>query len=395
MIALIDHDNSAPRVPRSSILIVSLQRMKNSRREFLKTLGIFGGAFLLYGRKSPVLAFDGDFEVLVVGDSLIAGQGLYEEDRFSVLTRQWLEQELSRKNRAVHYKDLSHSGARLFLQQDEIDALEKAGKARTTFYHREVNFSFPSIKAQIDIAKSQYIEEGKSPSDIELILVSGGITDLTTAFVFNAFKKYRPLRAKIEEHCNEGMFRWLRHASETFPNALIAVIGYFPPVSKKSSTGRIFNSVLELYEFPGPTKPIVNNIVTKQFLKILHARLNKRTRIWYEGSTSALKTAVRRINEFSGKKTAVFVESPIPKDRSFETKDSLLFGMGKKGRSKDFMYDLRLEECANAIAEFENADLDLNKRFCELAGLGHPNPEGSRLYAKAIQEVLQAELTGL
>ncbi len=364
--------------------------MDSTRREFLKGLGAFGSIGLLGGFQNVLAAPPDVFEMLVVGDSLIAGQGLPEKDKFTLLTAEWLENTYFEGKRKVNLTNLSHSGARLFLQPDEIEALNDAEKDVEEFHHPEVNFSFPSSKSQVDVAFKEYRKAGKSPDDVRLVLMSGGITDLNASFVVNGFLKYRPLREKIEKHCNETMFQFLKYASSVFPNALFTVVGYFPIASNKSDTHQIYNAVLELYEFPGPTKPILNNLVTKQFFKVLHARLTKRSRIWFEESNAALQTAIKRVNEHTGKKTAIFVDSPIPEKRSFATKDSLLFGMGKKGRSEDSMYDVRQVECPKAIEQVKAVNLKFKQRFCELSALGHPNPEGSRLYAEAIQQKLLA-----
>ena len=104
------------------------------------------------------------------------------------------------------------------------------------------------------------------------------------------------------------MFRFLQYANEVFPKAQIAVIGYYPFVSKYSSTGKIYNAILELYEFPGITKPVMNNIFTKQFFKILHKKMNKRSRIWREESDREFQTAVTRFNQLQEKQQAVYIK---------------------------------------------------------------------------------------
>ncbi|MDH3494066.1 MAG: twin-arginine translocation signal domain-containing protein [Acidobacteriota bacterium] len=359
-----------------------------SRRKFLKGLGAAGGVFLAGDFVSAIANTEGDFEMLVVGDSLISGQGLLEKDKAYELTRIWLEKEYFKERRTVKLKNKSHSGSRLFLQQDEIDALRKHGKDPEKFYHQEINFSFPSIKAQIDIAAREYKSEGTDPADVDLVLTTGSLTDINSSFILNAFAKYGPLHGKIEEHCNEGMFRFLRHATGVFPNALFAVVSYFPMVSNKSKSGEVYDAVLEVYDIPGFAKPVLNNILMKQPFKILHARITKRSRIWFEESSAALNKAVKRVNQLNKKESAVFVESPIPEARSFETEDSLLWGMGKKGRSEDDMYEVRRIECSKAIAQVKDTGLTFRRRFCELSGIGHPNPDGSRLYAEAIQKRL-------
>ncbi len=362
-----------------------------SRRNFLKQIGAFS-ALLLTSRNafsfSEFVNSNKDFEMLVVGDSLIAGQGLREKDKFTTLTKNWLEAEVFKNERKVNLKNKSHSGSRLFLSEKEIKAMQDAEKDLDKFYHPEINFSFPSAKTQIDVAAEEYKREGKKLEYINLIMVSGGLTNLNSSYIINPFKKNKKLREKIDKYCNDMMFRFLEHANQTFPNALITVIGYFPMVSKKSSTGKIYNAILELYEFPRPAKPIMNNIFTKQFIKPIHKKMAKRSKVWFEDSTKALQKAVNRLNEKRGEQKAIFVKSPIPENRSFGTKNSLLFGMAKKGRSEDFLYDERKKVCGETIKTMKDVELKFKTRFCELSGIGHPNIEGSKAYAEEIRKSL-------
>ena len=366
-----------------------------SKHQFQKHLSVIAALLLLSlsGVSYPRLDPNGkDFEMLVIGDSLVTGQGLNEEDKFYTLTKNWLETEHFAGLRKVNLKNKSHSGSRLFLAEDEIKALNKAEKDLDKFYHPEINFSFPSSKTQIDVAAREYKEEGKSPENIDLILVTGCLTNINSSYIIDPFKKNGKLRAKIDQYCNGMMFRFLEHASETFPNALITVVGYFPLVGNKSSTGKIYNTVLELYQFPQFTKPLMNNILTKQFFKPFHRRMNKRSRIWVADSDIALQTAVKRINEKYGEQKAVFVKSPLTEEQSFGTKNSLLFGVTKKGRSEDPKYDTRVKVCGKTIKSLKDVKLKFNIRFCELSGISHPNVEGSRAYANALRDELQTVL---
>jgi len=367
-----------------------------SRRDFLKSLGAFSALVLTERSAFPlsrIVTGGKDFEMLVVGDSVIWGQGLNEKDKFYTLTKNWLEDVYFKGSRKVNLINKSHSGARLFLSEKEIKALTDAEKSTDKFYNQEMNFSFPSAKTQIDAASRDYISEGKSAEDVNLIMLTGGLTDLGSSYIINPFKKNKKLRKKIDKYCNHMMFRFLEHANQTFPNALIAVVGYFPMLSNKSSTGKIYNFVLERYGFPRPTKPIMNNIFTKQFFKPLHGKMTKRSRIWLKNSNIALQTAVNRLNKKLGRQRAIFVRSPIVEEQSFGTKNTLLFGMAKKGRTNDFMYDLRRVECTKAINSLKDVKLKFKKRDCELSGVGHPNVEGSRAYAKAIQQRLRIALS--
>ena len=68
------------------------------------------------------------------------------------------------------------------------------------------------------------------------------------------------------------MLDLLRRAGAAFPNAKIALIGYFPLVSPKTSTGQFFNALLEVFRAPGPLKHLVNNLFTKQFFKLIYRK---------------------------------------------------------------------------------------------------------------------------
>lgn len=369
--------------------------MAYSRRQFIKTFGAVS-ALVLTGRNAfsfpEFSSIQRDFEMLVVGDSLVAGQGLRKKDKFYTLTKNWLEGEVFDAKRKVNLRNKSHSGARLFLAEHEIEALNKAEKNLDEFYHPEINFSFPSMKTQIDVAADEYKAEQKSPKDVDLIMLTGGLTNLNSSYIINPFNKNKPLREKIDKYCNHMMFDFLQHSVETFPNALIIVVGYFPMVSKYSSTGKVYNSILELYGFPRPAKGIMNNILTKQLFKPLHHKINRRSRTWFADSNKALTTAVERLNEKHGKRKAMFIKSPITEENCFGTKNSLLWGMGKKGRSEDAMYDERKRVCKSTIETMKDVELKFRTRFCELAGIGHPNVEGSKLYADAINEKLKSRV---
>jgi hypothetical protein len=101
-----------------------------------------------------------------------------------------------------------------------------------------------------------------------------------------------------------------------------------------------------------------------------------------------MQEAVAKFNSESGAQ-AVFVKTPITEDTAFETPDSLLFRMGKKGRVEDFLYDERKAQCARALPDLKKrTGVDYPVRFCEIAAVGHPNIEGSRAYAESIKMAL-------
>ncbi|MBS1793157.1 MAG: hypothetical protein JSS81_04850 [Acidobacteria bacterium] len=359
-----------------------------SRRQFLKQLGALAAVCLTARAGRPSFELpeaDRPFDFLVVGDSLIWGQGLEEKDKFYTLTKNWLENEFFAGRRRVELKMKAHSGATIFLHDDEAAALKKTGRTENTFFDPEVAVGFPSIKAQLDNAKAEY----ESPENVDLILLTGGITDLAVANILNIFGSEKEFRALVPKYCDEDLSRLLDYAAAAFPNALLAVVGYYPMISKKSSTHAVFNAILEIYGFSGPVKPLMNNPLTLPVLKMMRKQVIKRSDFWADESAAGFRNAVARVNAKAGRRRALFIESPVTADNCFGTKNSLLWGMGKKGRGEDPLYDARRAACGRDFAELaKNKEVGYSVRACELAGIGHPNVAGSKAYAEAIENAL-------
>ncbi len=361
-----------------------------SRRQFLKQFGAFSVGFLTAARSVfpsfDLPATEAPFELLVVGDSLIFGQGLEEKDKFYTLTKNWLEKDFFAAKRQVNLKMKAHSGATVTLHETEAEALQKAKKPENTIYNPEISVGFPSIWAQLDGAKNEY----ENPEKVNLVMLTGGIADLEVAKILDIFGSAKKFRAAVPKYCFEKMSELLEHSAETFPNALIAVIGYYPMVSKRSSTREVFNTVLELYGFPRITKPLLNNPLTKPILKMMRQNIINRSKFWAEHSTIELQKAVDRLNSKLGREQAIFIKSPITEENCYGTKNSLLWSMAKEGRSEDVLYDERAAVCNRELADLtKSKEVNYSMRFCELAGVGHPNIEGSKAYAEAIKNKLK------
>lgn len=354
-----------------------------SRRQFLQRLGAFS-AVCLAARKTF-----GDnaapFEFLVVGDSVIWGQGLREEEKFYTLTKNWLEREVFKNARSVNLKVLAHSGASINLRDFETAALEKAEISETEFFHREINVSFPSIHAQIALANKEY----KNPSAVDLIMLTGGITDVRLTQILNPLKSNDELRRDIVRHCNEAMFDLLKQTAEKFPRALIALVGYYPPLSRHTPASRIFSNLLELYEISQPFKAIINNPLNRRLLKYYRKKMIARSLIWANDSTAEFKKAVAGLNSEFGSKRAIFIESPITEENSLGAEKSLLYEI-KKGKTGDALETERKAVCQPTLAQLKaETDLKFRTQTCELATVGHPNPNGAKAYAEAIQKELK------
>jgi hypothetical protein len=356
-----------------------------SRRDFLKITGATAGLTLI--PRSLFAQTNRPFNMLVVGDSMISGQGLGENERSYYLVKQWLETEALKGSRPVSLKVKAHSGASIDLRAPQVEALKKAGIAESRTFPDEVNISFPSIRAQIDAAHSEY----QDPRAVDLIMLSGGITDVRLSTILDPLRGNEKLQSDIEKYCNEAMFQLLRHAAELFPNALIAVVGYYPMLSKQSSRKKIFSHILELYDLPGPLRPLINNPLQRQLLKYYANKMIRRSLLWANGSTVEMKKAVARTNANFAAQRAVFIASPITEENSLGTKNSLLYELGRHNKITDTTAAARKEACEQTLpALHASTGLKFSVHMCEIAGIGHPTPAGAKLIAAAIERELKS-----
>ena len=194
---------------------------------------------------------------------------------------------------------------------------------------------------QLDIAAEEYGTEARK--NVDLIMLTGGLTDISTAGILDPKGDNDKLKQDIEKYCLGSMQEVLGHAGSHFPNATIAVVGYFPILSPNTNTGRLFNGMLEAYEFPRFFKPFMNNPLVRPIaFKKMKKKAIVRSRIWIEHSDMRLKEAVDKFNADGGKGRAVFIKGPVTEENCFETPNTLLIRMGKKGRRPLFSADNRI-----------------------------------------------------
>lgn len=367
-----------------------------TRRDFLKALAAASAVFAA-SLKGISFSFAADedrpFEFLVVGDSIVWGQGLDEKDKFYTLTADWLRNSALGQPRDVNVKVKAHSGSTLKFHDEEAEKYRKAGRDETYYYKPEVNVGFPSVWKQIEVGANEYRSEWK-PSGADLIMLTGGITDIGVGKVLDPFGDNKKLAPLIEKYCRDDMFDVIEHAAALHPNAIIVVVGYFPILSPKSSKSRLFNNWLESMSFPRGLKSLANNgVIRPLFFNRLGRKGIARSRIWFDESNRCLQAAVDKLNKKYERPRAVFVRSPVTEDSCLETPNSLLFKMGKKGVVEDPLYQTRTAECDKALPELKKTTgIDYPVRLCEIAAVGHPNPAGARAYAEVIKTALSSIL---
>ena len=361
--------------------------MKQTRRGFLRSIGI-AFSLIATGNIGPLgrtREAKSEFNLLVVGDSFIWGQGLQERDKSYTHVANWIGDRLPSSERRVNIKVKAHSGATIKFHKDASDAYKKAGRVETHPYPPEINIGFPSIWKQVEIAAEEYRSTGQEQG-ADIVLLSGGITDISVAKLLDPFGKTELLPELIKKYCRDDMYDLLTHISSFNTNAVIVVIGYFPIISAKTPASKLFNDWLETMSFPRILKPFANNPLTRPLIfRSVKKKAIKTSELWLNESNMNLKAAIERLNTSLGKVKAIFVPSPITEDTCLETPNTLLFRMAKRGIPEDELFQKRQSECRTSLPELKKTTgLNYPVRYCEIAAVGHPNPAGARAYADAV-----------
>lgn len=388
--------------------------MKVSRRDFLKSSALFLTAAAL----SPKQVFSNGnpaaqkraLQMLVLGDSIVWGQGLLEEEKFWFLTKKWLENETKR---AVVEHVEAHSGATIKWHGDQ-----KYPKDRLNTFNGELNISTPTITRQVQKALRHYESRRISPQDIDLVLVDGGINDLGIFNLVNPLRSEKWLRSRTTKIFRKDMPKLLKAVALAFPQARIVVTGYYPVISAQTPLEQLC-PLLDV---------LLNDVIINRFLsstglarllKLLRIRIGRidacsfewvkeqisdliaLSKVWHEQSDADLRLTIEDFNRTnpltsaSDNRRAIFVPAPFGSQNAYAAPDTYLWQITEGGdvfgryKSNDKFYPMRREMvCDCAHLRLKGFDLDQ----CFIAGTGHPNVVGAREYAEAIQRELSGVL---
>lgn len=328
-----------------------------------------------YGTSAPEY-----FDMLVVGDSHIAGQGLKEKNKFYFLVKEWLEKELLGQPVRLNVK--AHAGAKLDLTEEDLKHMKELSLDVTETHGTETNLSQPSAMAQIKAARKEYDD----PGAVDLVMITGCITDVKTPNTINPFYSVAKLRKRIKNYCGETMHATLDLLAREFPNATIVVSGYYPILAGESDIKKMLAFFLEIIRCPKQLRFLFTNGLSRQGLKMLRDGMVKRSRIWIDESNRAIRGAVDGVNSKLAKPRIVFVETPIKEENAFGSRMPMVFEMNGRGRVNDETTDERAAICEQVFQDKRMRHYGkLSSMMCVLSSIAHPNVLGSQAYAENIK----------
>jgi len=335
--------------------------------------------------------------LLVLGDSILWGQGLKEEHKAWHQVETWLEQTTSREVRA---KIEAHSGAVIGSTGDPDNS--------TVWIDGEINRAVPTVNEQIDHALRSYSDR----SQVDLVLVDGCINDIDARRLLNASNTPAGIRELAQAKCGAPVAALLERIAASFPNAHVIITGYYPIVSEKTSNDLFMRALNRRLYTPAPGAPHKSD-------KELRRQLIDISKEWYQSSNKKLAEAARavdaKLSAGGSRQRILFAEVQFLPDYAFGSHASRLWGFDASPlrkllvilafgrvsiRTNDETRSQRAESCEVLFKRPEGETTDQKKTrewrlmLCKLAALGHPNRKGSGMYVEAITNQLKFLISG-
>src|SRR5229473_158008 len=325
--------------------------------------------------------------MLVLGDSIMWGQGLDEQHKAWYQVKSWLKENTSRE---VRENIEAHSGA--------VVGVNDVPWSNDAPPDGEVSSAVPTVNHELDRALRSYA----SPSQVDLVLVDGCINDVDIRNLLNAANSSDDVKRMATEKCGLPMQALISRVANSFPSAHVIVTGYFPIISEKTPNSLLMKAMARMFYQPGP-KPV------KLKQKDLRGRLIAVSRTWYQASNAALGDAVDKVTAElvtkGSRQRVLFVEISFPPEYSFNAPDTRLWGFNASflrkllavltlGRvtlkTNDEQQRQRVASCNNQYkrpageTSSQRGTREMRRMLCWYASLGHPNRKGSAIYADAI-----------
>src|SRR2546430_12215146 len=226
-------------------------------------------------RAQGVAPAERPLNLVVLGDSILWGQGLKEEHKAWHQVKSWLEQTTGRE---VREKIEAHSGAVIGSAGDQTDN-------STVWLDGEINRAVPTVNEQISYALRSYADR----SQVDLVLVDGCINDIDARRLLNASNTPAGIRELAQAKCGVPVEALLEKIAASFPNAHVIITGYYPIISEKTSNDLFMRALNRRLYTPAQGAPHRSD-------KELRRQLIDISKEWYQSSNQKLADAARAVD---------------------------------------------------------------------------------------------------
>lgn len=314
--------------------------------------------------------------ILVLGDSVMWGQGLEENEKIHRVLARLLFSQNGFEPSVLHY---AHSGATIgYIGGAVAHAIPAPG-----WWPAEIPIASPTLHDQCNQVAADHPDER-----FDIVLLTGGINDVKVQNIFNPGTTIQQINDLSAKYCNGAMTSFLGELRSRYlaanPNIKILVLGYYSVLSSDSDVPDIFDVAKALAkEAINPPKPQIGAKLTTANAKAfnLQEKLIENSLAFRSASQANLANAVQNANLGLATPNFFFVDPMILDTEAAFTPNALIWGLRKSDETpEDPLYNDRLAYCANLLQEKPGID-----RFtCDRASLGHPNVAGARRYAQKI-----------
>ena len=286
--------------------------------------------------------------LLVIGDSVVWGQGLLEKNKTASILAEYLGAEL---------KMLAHAGAKIGIRDSYTVAMPSG----------EVPCFFPTILQQLQ-------DFTGDPAEVRWVLMNGGINDVEIQRVLNPMVPQFELELHTRNYCGRDLSALLQQVTSKFTNALVLVLGYYPGLSHQSrpqGVESLFSLVHGVQFAPLFDPNLFRNEIVEHCLR------------FWKLSTALLRGATEQVNRMAGERRAIFVDSGMDEANAAYAPQSLLWEveLHNPDQAPDEAVAERLAACELAVTG------ELQKQQCMLSSAGHPNVAGA---AKMAEQCIKA-----
>ena len=344
------------------------------------------GAVTVFSQTSTNQQTGRPLNMLVLGDSILWGQGLKTQHKSWFHVKVWLEKTTGR---TVIEKVEAHSGA----------IIERSSAPESlTNPNPEVDVAIPTLNEELDNAERFYSDR----LGIDVVLVSGCANDVGTQNLLNATTTEQ-IDEMTKAKCGLPMEKLLRRITTSFPAARVIVTGYYPFFSEKTRNDFILKALVRRFfkVIPG-----TSTLSSKELL----ARLTANSNAWYRASNNALSQAVRNVNSGLDREQVMFAKIEFSPEHSFAAPQTRLWQFNRSpfrmllvllsfGKillpANDEVRKQRSASCEEFFkrqpseTDAQKKEREQRRLLCRYAALGHPNRKGALLYAEAIFRLLE------
>jgi lysophospholipase L1-like esterase len=348
--------------------------------------------------------------MLVLGDSILWGQGLSEDDKCtSILRARWS----SATGAPVQEYKFAHSGA------DIWDDGQSGVLAALNPYPPRYPATVPGDPAVMRTRPSEPTAPlrdaiGEIPDEepyllhqildargvlatlppIDLVVVDMGINDTEVYNLILPDKSLPAVVARAKSLAPRVAYA-IDKVAEAFPSAKVLVTGYYPLVSKQSDVAKVFQFAKTLVDAAANDEnldvpwldrlaqwPLVRRV--EDGIASLFARdLATRSSAWLSAIHGVLSEAVTTFNRGRSTVVAAFVDPGFGPEHALFAPETLLWRYDD-GTPPDPKAGARRRWCD------DNGIYGFDRLVIENASLGHPSPAGALRYADALEAQARA-----